>query len=113
MSKRKIFNNLNSKSKYFQETLNIFIKKNNLNLKIYRYASILRIIYTKNNLDNRIQRDFFESKYSKNIKKFRSYLFDKKIYYPSSGIIFFSNQTSYKNINHVIKHIKIGFKNFF
>lgn len=110
---KKILLELNKKSKYFEETLNKFIKKNNLNLQIYRYASILRIIYTKNKLNNRIQRDFFESKSSRQIAKFRKFLYSKNIYYPSSGIIFFSYKTSYKNINRVIKFIKIGFNYYF
>lgn len=113
MLNKKILSKLNGKSKYFQDNLNFFIKKNKLDLKIYRYASILRIVYTKNKLNNRIQRDFFESKNSNKIKKFKAYLFNNKIYYPSSGIIFFSDKTSYKNINYVIKYIKIGFKKFF
>ena len=113
MKNNKIISTLNKKSKYFQDNLNNFIDQHKLDLKIYRYASILRIVYTKNNLKNRIQRDFFESKNLIQIKKFKNYLFKNKIYYPSSGIIFFSDKTSYQNINRVIKHIKIGFKNFF
>ena len=93
--------------------MNNFIEKNKLDLHIYRYASILRIVYTKNKLNNRIQRDFFESKNSSKIKKFRDYLFDQNIYYPTSGIIFFSDKTSYKNINYVIKCIKTGFIKYF
>ena len=112
-SNKKIILNLNKKSKYFQDVLNNFIEKNKLDLHIYRYASILRIVYTKNKLNNRIQRDFFESKNSSKIKKFRDYLFDQKIYYPTSGIIFFSDKTSYKNINYVIKCIKTGFIKYF
>lgn len=113
MENNKIISTLNKKSKYFQDNLNNFIEQQKLDLKIYRYASILRIVYTKNNLKNRIQRDFFESKNSIKIKKFKNYLFKNKIYYPSSGIIFFSDKTSYQNINRVIKHIKNGFKKFF
>ncbi len=112
-SNKKIIVNLNKKSKYFQDDLNDFIRVNKLDLQIYRYASILRIVYTKTKLSDRIQRDFFESKNSLKIKKFRNYLFDKKIYYPTSGIIFFSDKTTYKNINYVIKCIKVGFKKFF
>ncbi|MDB9980047.1 aminotransferase class III-fold pyridoxal phosphate-dependent enzyme [Candidatus Pelagibacter sp.] len=110
---KKIFLNLNVKSKYFQDNINKFIKQNNLDLQIYRYASILRIVYTKNKLNNRIQRDFFESKNSSKIKKFRKFLFERKIYYSTSGIIFFSDKTSYKDINYVVECIKTGFKKFF
>ena len=83
-----------------------------MNLKIYRYSSILRIVYTKNKIDNRTQRDFFENKISKKIDYFKKFLFQKNIYYPSSGIIFFSEATTYKNIDYVIKNIKIGFKKY-
>ncbi len=113
LKKKKLLNDLNKKSKYFQETLNQFIDKNNLDLKIYRYASILRIVYTKNQIQNRVQRDFFENKNSSKIKNFRKYLFSKKIHYPTNGIIFFSTLSSYKNIEYVVKYIKSGFKKFF
>ena len=113
MKKKKLLIDLNSKSKYFQETLNKFIDKNNLDLKIYRYASILRIVYTKNQIQNRIQRDFFENKISSKIKSFRKYLFARKIYYPTPGIIFFSFSSSYSNIEYVIKCVKSGFKKIF
>ena len=84
-----------------------------MNLKIYRYSSILRIVYTNNKIDNRIQRDFFETKISNKIYNFKKFLFRKRIYYPSNGIIFFSDSTSYKNIDYVIENIKTGFKKYF
>jgi len=89
-----IIKNVNKKSKYFQDILNQFIYINKMNLKIYRYSSILRIVYTKNKIDNRTQRDFFENKISKKIDYFKKFLFQKNIYYPSSGIIFFSEATT-------------------
>ena len=107
-----IIKNVNKKSKYFQDTLNQFIYINKMNLKIYRYSSILRIVYSKNKINNRIQRDFFESKISKKIDNFKNFLFQKNIYLSSSGIIFFSEATTYKNIDYVIKNIKIGFKKY-
>ena len=110
---KKIIDKINNKSKYFQDNLNEFIYLNKMNLRIYRYSSILRIVYTNNKIDNRTQRDFFESKISLKITNFKSFLFQKKIYYPSNGIIFFSDATSYKNIDYVIENIKIGFKKYF
>ena len=107
-----IIKNVNKKSKYFQNILNQFIYINKMNLKIYRYSSILRIVYTKNKIDNRTQRDFFENKISKKIDNFKKFLFQKNIYYPTSGIIFFFVATTYKNIDYVIKNIKIGFKKY-
>jgi len=108
-----VIKKVNKKSKYFQDKLNQFIDVNKLNLKIYRYSSILRIVYTNNKIDNRTQRDFFESKISSKIDRFKKFLFQKNIYYPSSGIIFFSDATSYTNIDYVIKNIKIGFIEIF
>ena len=113
MKNKKIIQKINAKSKYFQDNLNRYIYLNKMNLKIYRYSSILRIVYTKNKINNRTQRDFFENKISLKITNFKSFLFKKKIYYPSSGIIFFSDATSYKNIDYVIENIKIGFKKYF
>ena len=110
---KEIIDKINNKSKYFQDNLNEFIYLNKMNLRIYRYSSILRIVYTNNKIDNRTQRDFFESKISVKITNFKKFLFQKKIYYPSSGIIFFSDATSYKNIDYVIENIKIGFKKYF
>ena len=108
-----IIKKINEKSKYFQDNLNQFIHINKMNLKIYRYSSILRIVYTNNKIDNRTQRDFFENKSSKNIENFKKFLFQKNIYYPSNGIIFFSDATKYANIDYVIKNIKEGFKKYF
>ena len=108
-----IIKNVNKKSKYFQDKLNQFIYIKKMNLKIYRYSSIIRIIYTNNKINNRVQRDFFESKITPKIDNFKKFLFQKNIYYPSSGIIFFSDATSYTNIDYVIKNIKIGFVKYF
>ncbi len=110
---KKIIPKINEKCKFFQDNLNRYINLNKMNLKIYRYSSILRIVYTKNKINNRTQRDFFENKISDKINKFKKFLFQKKIYYPSNGIIFFSDATSKKNIDYVIKNIKVGFKKFF
>ena len=98
-----IIKKVNDKSKYFQNTLNKFIYNNKMDLKIYRYSSILRIVFTNNKINNRTQRDFFENKISNKIVNFKKLLFQKNIYYPSNGIIFFSDATNYKNIDYVIK----------
>lgn len=110
---KKVLKEINYKSKYFEVSLNQFISENNLDIKIYRYDSILRIVYTKKEIQNRIQRDFFEKKVSKKIQLFRKFLLDKGIYYPSSGIIFFSHSTSLKSVNYVISIIKRAFIKYF
>ena len=113
INNKKIIKKINEKSKFFQDNLNRYFDLNKMNLKIYRYSSILRIVYTKNKIINRTQRDFFENKVSDKINNFKRFLFQKKIYYPSNGIIFFSDATSKKNIDYVIKNLKIGFKKYF
>ena len=114
VSKNKsVITKLNKKSKYFQDEMNLFFHNKNLNLKIYRFASILRIIYTNKKIANRTQRDFLESKKNHDINLFRKFLFKEKIYYPSNGIIFFSEVTSLKSINYLIKKMKEGTIKYF
>ena len=110
---KRLFSNLNKKCFYFQKSLNQFIIKERIKAKVYRFDSILRIVFSKNEIKNRIQRDFFEKKNIPNIAKFRQYLLENSIYYPSNGVIFLSNSTSYKSINYVLKYIKFGLKKFF
>ena len=113
LKNKNIRKNLNLKSKYFQEQLNSFFRINNLNIKVYRFASILRIVFTDKKITNRMQRDFFERKILLKIKKLKLYLFKNGIFLPPNGIIFFSDSTSYKSINFIIKSFKIGTKKFF
>jgi len=112
-NRKRIFKKLYKKSEFFTKELNIFIKKNNVNAKIYSFKSIIRIVFSKNNITNRTQRDFMESKNKKFINKFKIFLFKKKIIYPSNGIIFFSDKTSYKDIKYTLKIIKIALLKFF
>ncbi len=113
LKNKNIRKNLNLKSKYFQEQLNSFFRINNLSIKVYRFASILRIVFTDKKITNRMQRDFFERKILLKIKKLKLYLFKNGIFLPPNGIIFFSDSTSYKSINFIIKSFKIGTKKFF
>ena len=113
INNKNILRNINDKSNFFQKEMNFFFEKNNLNLRIYRYASILRIVYTNNKIKNRLQRDFFENKNLKKIKAFKNFLLKKNIYYASNGIIFFSSATSLKNIEYIMKQMKIGSLKFF
>ena len=111
--KRFIFKDLENKSKYFQESLNNFFIKNNFDAKCLRVASMIRIVFTKKETVNRTQRDFLEKKNIKKIKLFRKFLFDKNVFYPTSGIIFFSNKLTFKEIDFVIKNIKLAFYKIF
>jgi len=107
-NRAKIFKKINTNSKFFEVELNDFFLKNNLDLKIYRFESILRLVYTNQILKNRAQRDFFENKKNKKIQLFRKYILSNKIYYSSSGIIFFSLPTTIKEIKYVVKIFKKG-----
>ena len=112
-NKKKIFETLYKKSDFFTNQLNIFIKKNKIDAKVYSFKSIIRIVFSKKNVSNRTQRDFMESKNKKIINKFKYFLFKKKIIYPSNGIIFFSDKTTYNDIKYILKFIKKGLLEFF
>tara|TARA_B110000971_G_scaffold92799_1_gene95456 strand:+ start:798 stop:2033 length:1236 start_codon:yes stop_codon:yes gene_type:complete len=112
-NKNKIFKDLNEKSNYFVKNLNNFFEQNNYDAKCLNIKSIIRIIFTKNNAQDRPQRDFLEKKNFKKVKLFRKFLFSKKIFYPSSGIIFFSKSTSYNEINFLLKSTKSAFIKIF
>jgi glutamate-1-semialdehyde 2,1-aminomutase len=111
-NKKKIFKDLYKKSDFFTDELNIFIEKNKIDAKIYSFKSIIRIVFSKKNIFNRTQRDFLESKNKKIINKFKYFLFKKKIIYPSNGIIFFSDKTTYNDIKYMLKFIKRGLLKF-
>ena len=112
-NRKKIFENLKIKSDFFIKSINRIISENNLNVSIYNFSSMFRLIFTREKIKNRVQRDFFESKNLKKIKLFRNYLLSNKIYYPSNGIIFISNQTSLNDLKKVIKIFEKGLKKFF
>ncbi len=108
-NKKKIFSKLERVSSHFQKQLNVFFNKQDIKAKVYRFKSLLRIVYTDHNVVNRTQRDFFETKNLKRINNLRNHLRKNKIYYPKNGLIFFSDQTSLKEVNKVINIIKTGF----
>ena len=101
------------KSKYFEESVNNYIKKENLNAKIYRFDSILRLVFSKKKINSRIQRDFLEKNKSKPKRNFEIFLLKKNIHLLSNGIILFSIKTNKKNINYVIDSVCKGLKKFF
>ena len=74
---------------------------------------MLRIVFTKENIINRFQRDFFEKKNTSKINRFRKFLFAKKIYYPINGIIFLGTSTNKKDLDYLIKIIKLAFLKIF
>lgn len=112
-NRKKIFKTLYKKSDLFTNQLNAFIKKNKIDAKVYSFKSIIRIVFSKKNISNRTQRDFMESKNKKNINRFKYFLFKKRIIYPSNGIIFFSDKTTFNDIKYILKFIKKGLLEFF
>ena len=109
-NKVNIFKDLEEKGKYIEKKINSFFENNNIDAKCHRFSSMIRIVFTKKIIINRSQRDFFENKKKSFISYFKNYLFDNKIYYPNSGIIFLATSTNYNQINFLIKIIKKAFK---
>ena len=107
-NRKKILKDIERKSIYFQNNISEFIMKKKIDAQIFRFQSIIRLVFTNKKIENRSQRDFLEQKNKNKIEKFRSHLFKNKIFYPSSGIIFFSYATTYKEINKIINVFKKG-----
>ena len=105
---KKIINNLNKKSKYFQININNFLQQQKIPAKIFRFQSLLRLVFSDKIINTKAQRDYFEIKNVDKIHKFRVFLKRKNILYPKNGIIFLSAKTSTKNLNYIIKNFKSG-----
>lgn len=110
---KSIIKNLNQRSQYIKNEIDNFIKINNIQAKLYSFQSMLRIVFTKQKIKNRYQRDFFEKNNLSKVSKFKKYLFENKIYYPSNGILFISNETKMKNCKFIISKINDGLYKFF
>lgn len=108
-----IIRKLNENTNYIKKELNEFIIENNINAKVYSFESILRLVFTKNKVKNRIQRDFFEKKIYNEFDKFKKFVFKNRIYYPSNGILFLSDQTTKKECKYIISIFKKGLIRFF
>lgn len=108
ISNRKIIDNLNKKSKYFENNINNFLIKKKIPAKIFRFESLIRLVFSDKIINNRAQRDYFEIKNIDKINKFRAFLKKKNILYPKNGLIFFSSKTSIKKINLIVKNFKKG-----
>ena len=100
------------KSEYFQNKINNFIFKENLNAHVYRFDTISRIVFSQKKVINRLQRDFLEKKKISSKFRFQNFLFKKRIYFPPNGIILFSEMTTKKNIDYIIKIVNSGLKKF-
>ena len=112
-NKTKIFSKINLFAEIFQKELNLFFTENSLDMQVLKFKSISRIVFSRDKVKNRYQRDFLESKKNKEITLFSKLLFNKKIYYPSNGIIFFNFAMSYKDLHYLIKTIKTVSKKIF
>ncbi len=107
-NKKSIFSKLEKNSSFFQNELNNFFVQKKIKAKIYRFKSMIRIVYSNKDIINRIQRDFLEKKNIKKIEKLRKFLLKRNIYYPTSGVIFFSTATTKNDIIKLINSLKIG-----
>lgn len=110
---KNIISKINKRSSEFQKNLNLFFDQNNIDAKVYRHESILRIIFSKKRIYNRTVRDFFEKKKLNKISKLRSFLYEKRIIYPKSGIIFFASSFSNKDFDYISNAFKKGLKKVF
>lgn len=110
---KKIIKSLNSKANYIKSEINNFINLHNLNVKMYGFESMLRLVFSKKMIANRTQRDFFEKREMNNVKNFKKFVFKNNIYYPSNGIIFVSNETSYNDCKYIISIFKKGLLKYF
>ena len=72
-----------------------------------------RVVFTKKQIIDRNQRDFLENQNNNSIKKFRDFIYKKKIFYPSNGIIFFSASLSKKDLKYVINSFQEGLSKYF
>ncbi len=110
---KKIIIEMNRKANFIKTEINKFILENKIQAKVYSFESMLRIVFTKNKIINRYQRDFFEKKKLNNVLKFKKFVFENKIYYPSNGIIFVSSETTKKDCQQIIQIFKKGLVKFF
>ena len=110
---KKIIIQINKKANFIKNEINKYILENRIQAQIYSFESMLRIVFTKYKVMNRLQRDFFEKKKLNNVLKFKKFIFRNKIYYPSNGIIFISNETTEKDCDYIIEIFKKGLKKFF
>lgn len=112
-NKKKIYDKVDYLSKYFEKQMNSFFQKNNFEMKLYNYFSISRIVFTKKFVKNRIERDFFEKKNQKKIKKFKKFVNSKGIIHPETGAYFISYCHNKNDIDKICKVFKKGIKKFF
>jgi glutamate-1-semialdehyde 2,1-aminomutase len=110
---RSIIKNLNKNTEYVKKEISDFIEKNKIKVKLYSFQSMLRIVFTRQKIKNRYQRDFFEKNNISKVVKFKNFLFKNKIYYPSNGILFLSNETKIKSRKLIISKINEGLYKFF
>ena len=75
---KKIFKTINDRTNYLKKSINEFTSEKKIDVKITSYMSMARIIFSRKKILNRVQRDFFENKNIRQIKKFFTYLEKKK-----------------------------------
>ena len=108
-----ILNSIKKNADFFKDGINKFSKNNNLDVRVFSYSSMARVVFTKKQIIDRNQRDFLENQNNNSIKKFRDFIYKKKIFYPSNGIIFFSASLSKKDLKYVINSFQEGLSKYF
>ena len=108
-----ILNSIKKNADFFKDGVNKFAKNNNLDVRVFSYSSMARVVFTKKQIIDRNQRDFLENQKNNSIKKFRDFIYKKKIFYPSNGIIFFSASLSKKDLKYVINSFQEGLSKYF
>jgi len=112
-NKTKIIDKINNIAKNFSLRISKFINNQSIDAKIYYYESIMRIVFSNKYIDSRVQRDFLEKKNLTRLLRFKKFLWNKGIYYPSNGIIFFSYSMKEKDLENAFNLISLGLKKFF
>lgn len=112
-NKKKIFKDIEKKSKFFVNKMNLFINRNNLDIQVIRFHSIIRIIFSSRKIIDRPQRDFLEKSKSVQRRKFIKFLKKNGIFFPGNGIIFFNYSLKNSEVNYLIDIFSKGLKKYF
>jgi len=112
-NKKKIFSDIEKKSEYFVNKLNLFLRKNNIDIKVIRFHSIIRIIFTSKKILDRPQRDFLERSKAGQRQKFIKFLKKQGIFFPGNGIIFFNYSLKNSELNYLVDKFNKALKKYF
>lgn len=112
-NKKEIFEKIEKNANILEKNIKKFIYENKIKANLLRCELMIRIIFNKKIPKDRVERDFLEKYNKSKINKFRNYLLNRGIYYPSNGIIFISFQTSSNDIMTISKNINSALLKYF